>query len=106
MKLAEYLKQVVNDDQWVYKEDCDLYACGITPDIVDEKLLLKVASKLHKQKERESFWNDLLDYLPEKSLTQNVFAYLLENKIALVSLAHRRSDDERLKKLIRGHSRH
>ena len=100
MKLTEYLKQVVNDEQWVYKEDCDLYACGITPDIVDEKLLLKVASKLHKQKERESFWNDLLDYLPEKSLTQNVFAYLLENKIALVSLAHRRSDDERLKKLI------
>ena len=100
MNLAEYLKQIVNDNQWVYEEDCDLSARGITPDIVDEKLLLKVASKLHKQKERESFWNDLLDYLPEKSLTQNVFAYLLENKIALVSLAHRRSDDERLKKLI------
>ena len=100
MELSEYLKQIVNDDQWVYENDCDLSARGITPDIVDEKLLLKVASKLHKQKERESFWEDLLDYLPEKSLTQNVFAYLLGNKIALVSLAHRRSDDERLKKLI------
>jgi len=83
MKLAEYLKQVVNDDQWDYEKDCDLSARGITPDIVDEKLLLKVASKLHKQKERESFWEDLLDYLPEKSLTQNVFAYLLGNKIRL-----------------------
>lgn len=100
MNLTEYLKQIVNDDQWDYEKDCDLSARGITPDIVDEKLLLKVASKLHKQKERESFWEDLLDYLPEKSLTQNVFGYLLENKIALVSLAHRRFDDERLKKLI------
>lgn len=100
MKLAEYLKQIVSDDQWVYENNCDLSACGITPDIVDEKLLLKVASKLHKQKERESFWNNLLDYLSEKSLTRNVFDYLLRNKIALVSLAHKRLDDEKLKKLI------
>ena len=37
MELSEYLKQIVNDDQWVYENDCDLSARGITPDIVDEK---------------------------------------------------------------------
>ena len=42
MELSEYLKQIVNDDQWVYENDCDLFARGITPDIVDEKLLFIV----------------------------------------------------------------
>ena len=42
MELSEYLKQIVNDDQWVYENDCDLSARGITPDIVDEKLLFIV----------------------------------------------------------------
>ena len=88
----------MNDEQWIYEDACDV-ATG--DDLhVDDKLLSDIASKLHERKERDLFWENLLDYLPTKSLSQNVFDYLLENKIALIRLAHMDLDDNKLKKLV------
>ncbi|MDR2527433.1 MAG: hypothetical protein LBD04_00225 [Synergistaceae bacterium] len=97
MNLTEYLMWVLNDDQWITEDACDLAADDDS--YVDEQLLLDIMSKLHERKERDRFWENLLDYLPPKSISQNVFDYLLKNKIGLTSLAHMNLDDNKLKKL-------
>ena len=98
INLTEYLTRVLNDDQWIYEDACGIVAGDDSS--VDDKLLLDIMSKLHERKERDPFWENLLDYLPQKSLSQNVFDYLLKNKIGLIRLAHMDLDDNKLKKLV------
>lgn len=98
INLIEYLTQVLNDDQWVYEETgAIMINDGLS---LDNKLLLDIISKLHERKERDYFWENLLHYLPQQYLSQNVFDYLLENKIGLITLAHMDLDDKQLKKLV------
>jgi hypothetical protein len=98
MNLTEYLMRLLNDDRWITEDVRDLSADDDS--YVDEQLLLDIMSKLHEQKERDRFWENLLDYLPPKSISQNVFDYLLKNKIGLILLAHMNLDDNKLKKLL------
>lgn len=62
--------------------------------------LLEKAKLLFAHSDREDdFWNTILLYVPESLLTDELLGYLINNKVALTALGHKKLKEKWLKKL-------
>ena len=91
----EELKLLLNDDYNLYEclEDETRYK-------VDSRVLFFCWKKFNKTEMEEAFWSNTVCFIDNDSFPDEIFNYLLENKLALVTLCHLPLKDDFLWRLI------
>ncbi len=96
MDLTEYLQNVLKDEQyieWVNDGLSDRLLPGKSN--IDERLLDEIIFKLNSRKERDCFWESILDFLSPESFN-SVFEYLVDEDIAVCKMGHMDLEDDKL----------
>ena len=102
MTINEYLVAVTENASYIkLTERDDFYNIvdfGNTD--IDCGLIKKITEEFNIDDKTRKFWDIILPYIPEKYIDDDIFNFLLKNKISLIELGHMNLDDNKLKKLI------
>jgi hypothetical protein len=101
LKVNEYIektKQNIEYAAWVDRDDFETII-DFTHNHVDPLLLEELVTLLQNSNLEMLFWENIISLVSVDSISSNLFDYLVENKIALVPLAHLNLDNNKLEKI-------